>query len=64
MKRSNVSIWNLVKKMDCASGARNGLANLISQYPSLDAAANAINDTFVDIFSDPPNWISVKTSLP
>ena len=60
---SNKNIWKIVNT-NAFSSKNNKLQSVLSQFPSLSSAAEAINESFAEVYSDPPDWEQVIKTFP
>ena len=63
-KQSPRRIWNIVRSITNKDPqTNNDLTSIVSQFPSTTHAADAINDKFVEVFANPPNWNTIRACL-
>lgn len=65
MKSHQSGIWKILPELNGrAASQKDGLSQLLQNYPSKHMAAESINENFCLSFSEPPDWTSVMSCLP
>jgi hypothetical protein len=58
-------IWKLLNDLNGNAVRKNeGLAKLVNSFPSVQHAAESVNNHFCASFSEPPDWNKLMTQLP